>query len=1443
MRIKLLIFSLLFSVIGWSQVSYLGLDGGFEGSASIDNATAYAVPQAGKWAKANATQTISNETSVVRSGANSLRVNNSSTTARRVWSPNITVASTTSQVTVQYYRRVGSLTNTQESQAGIINNSELLAGAYNVPSAINTWEKVTLSKPSSTWTTISGLFLHRQLGTGGDMFVDDMCVYTGAVDITAPNAPTAGIVSNPSTNTLDVSWTAASGGVDGGGYLVVRGTVDPTTAPNGNGIYAVGNSIAAGMTVVYQGTGNSFTDTGLLSGTQYFYRIYTYDKAYNYSGSSNCNGTTTVAPSVIVSTGTLSGFNYFFGSGPSSEQTFSVSGTNLTGNITIAPSANYEVSTTSGSGYGASIVLTPSAGVLALTTIYVRLKAGLSIGNYNAENIVVSSSGVANQNVVCSGSVSATGPEINIQGNSVTITNGDASPSLADHTDFGTVNTTSGTMVRTFTVQNIGTSDLNISNVSISGADAADYSITASPSATVAAGGSTTFDLTFNPSADGLKSATITVSNDDSDEPAYNFAIQGTGLSAPAITSSLTATGTQNITFSYSIVATNTPTSYGATGLPSGLAINTGTGAITGTPTVSGTYNISISATNAVGTDTQTLVLTLAVGPCLIDSFTSVTFPPAGWVATNVTRSTNAVDYNTGPAAATFAQNTGTLAMTAVAYPTQLKFYLGRSGNTTAKTLTVEVSTVSQVAGFTTIATYDHSNVPVSSYNQYTVDLSSYTNAPNVWIRFVKTSTTTAPWRFDDVEVYCGTPTFPEIDIKGNTISIADGDLTPTLADNTDFGSALLNSPLAKTFTIENTGVDPLKLFGSSPYITISGANAADFSVSIAPASSVAAAGSTTFEITFQTSVVGLRTATVTIVNDDADENPYNFTIQGTGVLCADTTTWNGTAWSNGIPNLTKEAVLTGNYTTSVTTPSFVCCSLVVNVGATLTIASNDYIEINNNVTNNGAITIQDDGSLIQMSNTGTYSGTGTNSMVRVASNLKLFDYVYWSSPLTSAPFTSIPNSRYYEWDADVVNPAGYGQGNWVATADANMVPGKGYIFRVPDANTTQTVTFSGSLFNNGVVNKTVNKGTITAPFAGTNTTITEFDDNWNLVGNPYPSAIDTQTFVVDNNAVLEDATVYLWRHLNAPVQSTSPYYSTYTYNYTTTDYVKHNGTASIPGGAFDGKIASGQAFFVKMKESLGSNSANLEFKNGQRSSAHNNSQFFRSGAGQTEKHRIWLDLISPDQSVKTQVVAYVEGATNEDDFYFDSKSSYKSGFGFHSVNNNVIFDIQARALPFADNDLVPLGVQLPTAGTYTIAIGQTDGVFANRSNKIYLEDRTNNTIHDLTMSPYQFTAAQGIISDRFVLRYTDNRLNNDDFESLKNSVKVFGRNNAIAISSGIESIASYEVYNVLGQSVASKNKIDRQEIEVTSVKRNNQTLIVKVNLKNGHTVTKKILF
>ncbi len=125
----------------------------------------------------------------------------------------------------------------------------------------------------------------------------------------------------------------------------------------------------------------------------------------------------------------------------------------------------------------------------------------------------------------------------------------------------------------------------------------------------------------------------------------------------------------------------------------------------------------------------------------------------------------------------------------------------------------------------------------------------------------------------------------PEISIQGNSIIIEDGDATPTTSNYTDFGSVeAASGTITRTFTIQNTGTSTLSLTGTSPYIAINGTHAADFSVTSIPSASINLGESATFQITFDPSEYGMRRASVSIANDDSDENPYNFDIQGEGI-------------------------------------------------------------------------------------------------------------------------------------------------------------------------------------------------------------------------------------------------------------------------------------------------------------------------------------------------------------------------------------------------------------------------------------------------------------------------------------------------------------------------------------------------------------------------------
>ncbi len=113
-----------------------------------------------------------------------------------------------------------------------------------------------------------------------------------------------------------------------------------------------------------------------------------------------------VTATASLSASALANCTYVVGSGPSASQSYNLTGSNLTaGTITITGSTDYAVSTDN-SSFGNTASFTVAAGTLASTPVYVRLKAGLSVGNYNGESIT-NVGGGASVTVMANGSVTA----------------------------------------------------------------------------------------------------------------------------------------------------------------------------------------------------------------------------------------------------------------------------------------------------------------------------------------------------------------------------------------------------------------------------------------------------------------------------------------------------------------------------------------------------------------------------------------------------------------------------------------------------------------------------------------------------------------------------------------------------------------------------------------------------------------------------------------------------------------------------------------------------------------------------------------------------------------------------------------------------------------------------------------------------------------------------
>jgi HYDIN/CFA65/VesB family protein/lysyl oxidase len=123
-------------------------------------------------------------------------------------------------------------------------------------------------------------------------------------------------------------------------------------------------------------------------------------------------------------------------------------------------------------------------------------------------------------------------PEINVMGNAQSIANNDSTPSASDNTDFGNVDVANDSLMRTFTIQNLGNGSLSLTGVpKVQITGSTDFAVTLQPVSPVKIDNpATTFQITFNPSSSGLKTATVTISNNDANESSYQFTIQGQGI-------------------------------------------------------------------------------------------------------------------------------------------------------------------------------------------------------------------------------------------------------------------------------------------------------------------------------------------------------------------------------------------------------------------------------------------------------------------------------------------------------------------------------------------------------------------------------------------------------------------------------------------------------------------------------------------------------------------------------------------------------------------------------------------------------------------------------------------------------------------------------------------------------------------------------------------------
>ena len=586
-------------------------------------------------------------------------------------------------------------------------------------------------------------------------------------------------------------------------------------------------------------------------------------------------------------------------------------------------------------------------------------------------------------------------------------------------------------------------------------------------------------------------------------------------------------------------------------------------------------------------------------------------------------------------------------------------------------------------------------------------------------------------------------------------------------------------------------------------------------------------------------------------------------------------TTWNGTAWDNGIPDINTIAVIDANYNTGAggVQVSFSACNLLINTGNRLTIDNLSFIEVEHDVIVNGQFYIETQGALVQNDDAGSFvSNVSDNDIVLTKTTHDLnnwYDYTYWSSPVNAAQvndalgfanpsFRFLFNaSNYLDLNADDIDDNG---DDWVLLDGSDtMTPGVGY------AATHSPIGFLPGVGYDYVFRGPFNTGTITSPVVYNASNA----NHWNLLGNPFPSAISIDDFFTENNSQI-DAVVYMWSHYRPPL-ATNP--GNEVLNFNQSDYVVINNTGETGNGSdLDGDgdvdaldipsrfIPSGQSFFVSS-----TTNGNVTFSNGMRmANGSSNSQFFapnpeglgvtysQTDQSQAESNKMWINMMSDNGAFNQLMVGYVPNATNGfDGISYDARRQLSTGnaaiiYTMIEEAPDQKFQIEGRDPASLNTDeVIPLGFDstIDMATVFTLSNIKNEGPFFEE-NTVYLRDNYLNIIHDLSTSDYHFTSETGEFRDRFEILFENEALDVDDMTiSVSDAViyeDLFEHIN-IKLPEAFN-ITRVEVLDLLGRQVLKFNSINSSEFRFDATRLSQATYLIRLSINQGSDILKKLI-
>jgi hypothetical protein len=561
------------------------------------------------------------------------------------------------------------------------------------------------------------------------------------------------------------------------------------------------------------------------------------------------------------------------------------------------------------------------------------------------------------------------------------------------------------------------------------------------------------------------------------------------------------------------------------------------------------------------------------------------------------------------------------------------------------------------------------------------------------------------------------------------------------------------------------------------------------------------------------------------------------FTLAGKGVSCApvfagtgQSITFDGTIWSS-TPTDNDTVTITGEGAPG----SFICNSLILNADITLT--GTQSIEVVNGVTGTRKIIMSSQSSFVQRNPT---AAAPAIELTKTTREIKRFDYVYWGSPVSGNVFSQLNNaqvtgyatgafdSKYRYVSGDVS-----ASGGWqTLTATEN---GKGFIMRVKEQApfTTSNARASIDLKFTG----TANNGTLTVPVTQVGGTSPR---NNNLLANPYPSAIDADKFLTQNQGVI-DGVIYLWKANTSNSGSEA---------YNVADYVAYTKAGSnatiysgVPTTGFDGKIASGQGFKVRALSN-----SNVQFNNCMRvATAGSNSQFFRTtnayaGINDTTKDRFNLSLQTSDGIASQFLVAYLPETTLGYDHMYDAELLSTSATRMYSILDNTTQKLAINARPsFLNTDQVIVGYTKADATPVQMSINlaQTEGVFANNQTPIYLHDTQLNTYHNFANGAYTFSTTAQEDNNRFKIVYQAGQLNNDAFDVSTAFASLINNKLEVNASSDIQNV---QVFDLMGRLILNAKPSNIATTVSSDFYQASGVYIVKMELTNGQTISQKLI-